>query len=46
MPMNIRKLAIARLALTKLGKLADRTSTALDRTATRLYWAGRPEGVE
>ena len=44
--MNIRKFAIARTLITALGKLADYASTALDTLATRLLWAGRPEGVE
>ena len=44
--MTIRKSAIARTLITALGKLADRTAVTLDRTATRLLWAGRPEGVE
>ena len=42
----IRKFAIARLALTTVAKLADHAAVALDRAASRLYWAGRPEGVE
>jgi len=44
--MTIRKFAIARTLITALGKAADHASTALDTLATRLYWAGRPEGVE
>ena len=43
---RIRQSAIARLALTTVAKLADHAAVALDTLATRLYWAGRPEGVE
>ena len=42
----IRQSAIARLALTAVAKAADSAAVALDTLATRLYWAGRPEGVE
>lgn len=44
--MNIRKFAIARTLITAIAKAADSAAVALDTLASRLYWAGRPEGVE
>lgn len=43
---RIRQFAIARAILTAVAKAADSAAVALDTLATRLYWVGRPEGVE
>ena len=43
---RIRKFEIARTLITAIAKATDSAAVALDTLATRLYWAGRPEGVE